>query len=227
MAEYTRGQAEFALISHFLNGQNGTGLTKKKLKTRAKRLLELDSAMSESENLPCAFVTENKGAQGGARVFLYENVFNIGLGLELLDAGFKQSEVVFLLQHSQEILYTAAQRIKKYPNAFRQAVSSADYPDLPKDMKDSNLADLRTFFIFQRLDRPNLVKGKKAPLFLLPKICFGIESLASEINDISYSQSKATIVELGNLGISLNNHLKQAPQIKRGRPKTGGDDDIK
>jgi len=214
MKFYTRGQVESALLNYLSQGD--PAVPEKVFRTRMKRLLEIDSQEAAATGMECAFVTDNPGDQGSERLFRAHDIFILGTGHELLDAGFKQSEVVFLLQHARKGLIREFAKLEKYPNAWRQNVSRENYPDLPADIKDKTLADLRVFFIFEKIDQPD--KFRK-PVIVSPKICRGLEALAGEIGEASWNRMKLTIVEIANLALFLRNFLENPPEIRRGRPR--------
>ncbi len=100
---YKRGQVEWALWRFFLQGRQVGPEQQKVFLTRIKRLLELDrgedlGAKTETPHARFAFADvapEGKGTDVDFRPF---NAFCLALALDLLDTGFKQSEIVFLLR---------------------------------------------------------------------------------------------------------------------------------
>ena len=105
---YGRGQAEWALWKGFIFGRNASDEVPKVFKTRVKRLLDVDrdsdfADISAPPTVRWSFVAPPEES-GGEALYSEVDVFCLGVGLDLLDAGFKQSEVVYLMRYLRKEL---------------------------------------------------------------------------------------------------------------------------
>ena len=108
-------------------------------------------------------------------------------------------------------------------------ISRKDYPpvsNLPTQTKNGKTyADARLFVVISKIEiRDNLPSGKaldhKAPLFLEPNYCDGIEQLGSILGEAMPGRRRiVTVVELTATAQAVAEFLPKAPSIRRGRPK--------
>ena len=228
-ASYRRGQLEWALWRWFGEGQ-GDDLPPKPFLTRIKRLLEIDRSDSVprgAEAVPAArfaFINQAPANKGTDVEFSAFNTFCLALGLDMLDAGFNQSEVVFVLRYIRNELEQEYQRALARPPIPRTFRPAEDIPDLPSfEDRGIRKADPRIFVI---LDKVELVErlptrkakgSKEAALIRKPVFGHGIEALREELHQLDYNHRRALVFEIAHTTVRVTELLKQAPEIKRGR----------
>ena len=96
---FKRGQVEWALWRAFTQYRSQGDVPPQIFRTRIKRLLDLDrdpgaDATKAASIAPFAFVAPVDGS-GVEAAYAPFDVFCLGLALDLLDVGFKQSEIVY------------------------------------------------------------------------------------------------------------------------------------
>ena len=158
---YKRGQVEWALWRAFtLTRSSGNG-PPPIFKTRIKRLLDLDreldvSSFGAEPASPHAFVEITNGGKGIEANYTPFDVFCLALALDLLDVGFKQGEIVYLMRHLRETLDGWFPKLVKRPSLIdRQSLLAKAHPKLPKiDRGDGRaaLADARVFLLLNRIE---------------------------------------------------------------------------
>jgi len=228
-ATYGRGQSEWALWKSFTFGRSASGEVPKVFKTRVKRLLDVDresdfADLSVQPPVRWSFVAPPEEA-GGEAAYAVADVFCLAVGLDLMDAGFKQSEVVYLLRFLRPELEARMPGLVQRPSL----ISRQDYPpvpDLPTQTENGKThADARLFVVISKIEiRDNLPSGKasdhKAPLFFEPDYCDGIEQLGSVLSAAMPDRRRVvTVVELTTTAQAVAEFLPKAPSIRRGRPK--------
>ena len=226
---YGRGQAEWALWKSFTFGRSSSGEVPKLFKTRVKRLLDVDRD-SDFADVPAppsvrwSFVAPPEDA-GGEAAYAEVDVFCLAVGLDLMDAGFKQSEVVYLLRYLRPELEARMPGLVQRPSLLARRDYRPD-PSLPTQTKSGkSFADARQFVIISKIEiRDNLPAGKasnhKAPLFLEPDYCDGVEELGAVLGDTMPDRRRVvTVVELTSTAQAVVEFLSKAPSIRRGRPK--------
>ena len=226
---YKRGQVEWALWRSFNFLRSGPEEPPQVFLTRIKRLLELDregESYEESEvpHSLYAFFDESPEGQGRDASYTPFNAFCLALGLDMLDAGFKQSEIVFLLRHIREELEEQFADILKCPPEPRQRIFAKHRPDCPSyEENGRQFADCRVFAVINKLEIKEIFPGLKGrlqgsqPLFLQPVFCRGIKGLQEELHKMNYNYRKALILELAHTAALVTEFLDEAPLVKRGR----------
>jgi hypothetical protein len=225
---YRRGQVEWALWRWFADVQDDD-LPPKPFLTRIKRLLEID----RSDNVPrgaetvpvVRFAFINQPANKGTDVeFSAFNAFCLAFGLDMLDAGFNQSEVVFVLRYLRNELEQEYERALERPPAPRMFGLAEDMPDVPSfEERGIRKADPRIFMILnkvelvERFPRWTAKGAKEAPLILKPVFRHGIEALRDELHELGYNHRRALVFEIAHAAVIVTDLLKKAPEIKRGR----------
>ena len=223
---YKRSQVEWALWGLFAqNPATDSNDIPSVFLTRIKRLIELDQA-TEEEGIPkqLAFVETKIWGQGRDQPYTHFNAFCLALGLDLLDAGFKQAEVVFLLRHLRRGIRDSFNAVQASPPALRSRLPADQRPKSPKYKKgDIEYADTRVFFHFERIEVREAFsdfRGKDAPkhpLIINPKVFFGIEALTKELDRMNMDYRKALILEVSETIVRLQQFLEEAPVTARGR----------
>ncbi len=194
---------------------------------RIKRLLEIDLDIGRSgskEPEATAFYSElpkGTGADVGYSAF---NAICLALGLDLLDAGFKQREVVSLLQAWRVDLQIWFEQVLRSPPVHRGKLLPSLRTNCPTYEKDGQLyADCRIYAVVEKVEMtevfsgdPNaLAKGK--PLIRKPRFCRGIQALSKELDSLPYRHRKAVVIEIAHTIVVVINWLAKAEVKKRGR----------
>ncbi len=226
---YRRGQVEWALWRWFADMQGGE-LPPKPFLTRIKRLLEIDRSDSVprgAEAVPVVrftFIDQVPANKGTDVEFSAFNAFCLALGLDMLDAGFNQSEVVFVLRYIRNDLKQEYERALKRPPTPRTFALAKDMPDLPSfEERGISRADPRIFMVLNKVELVERLptwkaKGTKgAPLISKPVFRYGIEALRDELHGLDYNHRRAFVFEIAHTAVIVTDLLKRAPVIKRGR----------
>lgn len=220
---YKRGQVEWAIWQALDSRHTRGNEPPQAFRTRIKRLLEIDRAAPEDS--PCfAFSDTPPEGQGVDVAFTPFDAFCLALALELLDTGFKQSEIVFLLQHIRAPLAEEFTWMTARPIPLRQPVPAEDYPDLQSYMHEGDrMADFRVFTLIQKVELKELrtpaanAMDANQPFIYQPAFYRGIEALTAAINRRSISFRKALVLELSTTATLIVRYLDEAPATRRGR----------
>lgn len=220
---YKRNQVEWAIWQLIVSNGNSGGKPPQAFRTRIKRLLDIDRSAPE-DSPGFAFSDGPAGGQGVDVSFTAFDAFCLALGLELLDMGFKQAEVVFLLQHIRSQLRGEFDWILSNKIAPGNAHAPADYPDLPTFTAGNRcLADYRVFTLIQKVElkelRPGAAEARNtdSPVIYQPPFYRGMGALAEGINYRDWSFRKALVLELATTAALVSKYLDEAPITKRGR----------
>ena len=219
---YRRGQVEWAIWQVMASDASKAGSPPKAFVTRIKRLLELDRA--ETEDRPgLAFTDTAPAGQGTDRAFTPFDALCLALALELIDMGFKQAEVVFLLQHCRKELSPVYEKIMRRPKPNRRRVHPRNDPDAPTyQVRGSRWVDRRFFMVIGKVEMTELFPRLEAqikagePVFLRPAYLEGVDKLASYLNE-RLGFRKSLVLEISGPAREVNAQLPLAPEIKRGR----------
>ncbi len=233
MAEetYGRGQVEWALWCSFARASFDTGDVPQIFRTRIKRLLEIDRDLdlSEAEVPPKAdyAFAPPPSAESGEVAYRAVDAFCLAIALDLLDAGFKQAEIVFLMRYLRPELQERFPNLLTPPSLIsRQRYRARDYPDLPsyKEGGDS-FADRRLFVILQKVELTEISPASSrrrhsGPIFLEPVCCKGVTVLGEKLHDTMPNRRRTvTVLEVAATAQAVQKFLTAAPVIRRGRPK--------
>ena len=233
MAEetYGRGQLEWALWRSFARLSSNTQDTPQIFRTRIKRLLELDRKLdlSDAEEQPKANYAFAPPQLAGSGEVAYRAVdaFCLTIGLDLLDAGFKQAEVVFLMRYLRSELQKRFIGLLAPPSLLSRGRHRAkDYPKLPAyEHRGHKWADRRLFVILKKVELKEIIpahlrKRHRGPVILEPVFCEGVTALGAKMHDIMPNRRRAvTVLELAATAQAVQAYLADAPVIQRGRPK--------
>ena len=230
---YGRGQVEQALWRTFKRGRSLQPETLPKVfLTRVKRLLDIDRDLDLSDRpvRPIdnfAFVAPPE-KRGGDVAFSTFDAFGLAVALDLLDMGFKQAEVVYLMRFLRVDLEESFQHLPAIPDLnARMQYRASDYPNLPTKKHGSvEYADARVFLLVRKLEiseawsSPKIAEHKD-PLFLEPEFCRGAVELTEALFEAMPDHSRVvTVVELTATAQSVFKTLEDTPEIRRGRPKS-------
>lgn len=222
METYKRGQVEWAIWQFMASEASKTDTPPKTFQTRIKRLLELDR--TEVEGRPgLAFTEMAPAGQGTDRTFTAFDAFCLSLALTLIDMGFKQAEVVFLMQHSREELSRPYQRAMRWPKPSRQRIHPRDHPEWPTyEIEGSRWVDLRLFMLIAKVEMtelfPQLKDRTKSddPIILRPAFLEGVDQLTAYFNK-RQAFRRSMVLEIGHTARKVTTWLTLAAEIKRGR----------
>ena len=229
---YKRGQVEWALWRYFsLCGPKAPAAPPIFL-IRIKRLLEVDwmqDTSQDSEVPHPRFAFRDGGGEGKGRDVSY-TVFHaccLALGLELLDVGFKQSEIVFLLRHLRETLQREFTHIENNPPVPRHRIRTGDRPNCPwYEEQGLKVADCRVYAVIHKVGFKEVfpgLKGRKPrrqPVFPTPVFCHGAAEVAKEMDKMNrheFHYRKAFVMELATMVVLVKQFLDEAPALPRGR----------
>ena len=229
---FGRGQIEWALWQTFAGLSARRGNPPQIFRTRIKRLLDIDrdpDLIGDAEVPPdadYAFVAP-PASEGGESEYHAADAFCLAVALDLLDAGFKQREVVFLMRYLRPELGRRFSGLLRPPSLVdRQLHRAKDYPHMPTfEHRGHRYADRRVFVVLQKLElteiRPGLAgKPRARPVFGAPIYCDGTDELGEHLSSAMPNHRRtATVVELAATAQSTQQWLSAAPVIRRGRPK--------
>ncbi len=233
MSEETfgRGQVEWALWRSFARARLNTGDVPQIFRTRIKRLLDVDRDLdlSGAEVPPEAdhAFAAPPSVEGAEAEYEAVDAFCLAIALDLLDSGFKQSEIVFLMRYLRPELEERFPALLGRPSLIdRQRHRAEDYPDLPSyENLGHRDADRRLFVVLQKVELTEIIpasaRGRPTgPVILEPVFCDGAEALGSALHEIMPDRRRAvTVLELAATAQAVQAWLAQAPIIRRGRPK--------
>ena len=135
---YRRGQVEWALWRAFTLARSSGEGPPPIFRTRIKRLLDLDrdldvSVFGAKPPCPFAFVEPSEGGSGTEAHYAAFDAFCLALALDLLDVGFKQGEIVYLMRHLRESLEDRFPDLLRRPSLIdRQRNLAKMHPKLPR-----------------------------------------------------------------------------------------------
>lgn len=228
---YGRGQVEWALWCSFVGSKRDIETVPKVFRTRIKRLIEIDKEldlkkMEVPPEADYAFAPP-PSAKSGEVAYSGVDAFCLAIALDLLDAGFKQAEVVMLMRYLRPDFQDRYPKLLESPLvSSRRRYSASKYPGLPSYKADGEYyADGRLFVVLQKVELTEIVPaslrpGHAGPIILEPVFCKGVVALAEEMSDIMPNQRRAVLVlEVTSTAETVHSFLSVAPDIRRGRPK--------
>jgi hypothetical protein len=233
MAEqtYGRGQIEWALWCSFARASFNTGDMPQIFRTRIKRLLDIDRDLdlSDAEVPPEAdyAFAPFPSSESGEAPYSAVDAFCLAIALDLLDAGFKQAEIVFRMRYLRPELQKRFPKLLELPSLIdRQRRRAQDYPDLPSyEDGGHRYADGRLFVILQKVELNEIIPDASGrhhaePVILEPVFCAGVTALGAELHDIMPNRRRtAMVLEVAATAQAVQDFLAKAPVIRRGRPK--------
>ena len=156
---------------------------------RIKRLLEIDrSGKSPQGSIRTGiakYAFHDRAPRGQGTDFDYSgfNAFALALGLDLLDAGFPQLEVVHLLRHIRNELVPC----------FNAALGDTG---LAKRGSSSHPAPVpQVFMLLDRIELVERYSGIRKPLALKPRFFAGTDAVAQEIAKLGRARRRVFILE--------------------------------
>jgi hypothetical protein len=225
---YTRGQMEWALwrqLNHV--GHDPIRPAPRVFGNRIKKLLDLDKASGGK-----VFSSGPAGWSPGSGVAVEYHrfgVFLMWLGLTLLDAGFKQSDVLFLLSHIKAPLRDEPyEYILKNPPSPGQMMFHSDRPNCPPHPVRQNHADCSVFLMIRKIElRECWNWAKDDPFIFGPRFCYGLTDLQKQMDRLNSEYPSTMVIELAEAITTLNGILENSPRIMRGRKRQASANEIR
>lgn len=219
---YKRNQVEEALWAVFATRYGGAKEVPSAFVTRTKRLLEIDRIEPVSRGSTYAFSEGPTGGKGSDSAFTGLNCTCLAIGLEMLDLGFKQREIVLFLRAHQQTIREEIDYMfmlgEGHPGRRKGHAGTATRRNDPHDA--------RLFMIVRKLELPNTAtkaaETRKAVSNVAQKPLFahGLKELAEKLDRLTKSGEayrSSIILEIGTLIEALLVHLAQSTAKKRGR----------
>jgi len=226
---YRRGQVEWALWRFSTLDLPGGDEPLSAFRARVKHLLQLDRSgalFASTEFCPPVAHALSWGQSLKTGIDAYFSAFDafcLAIALDLLRAGFKQSEVLLLIGHLRPRLGKPFADILENPPAFRSRLRLANRPE----PKDEGGDDRRVFLVIQRVECSEAfpaftTTGKQNPgaIFREPLFCLGIQELGAELGKMDHLFRRAIVLEIAHMAARVAEFLDQAPYVKRGRPSS-------
>lgn len=215
---FKRNQVEEALW-HYMSRDHTSQSPPTVFRTRIKRLLEIDRATSGTDEHPMAFADTAPKGRGNEVKFKEFDVFCLGIGLLMLNAGFKQAEIVVLLQHIRDELAKIWRDIQECPPEPRHRLPAKDRPQAPT-YKDGfvEYADTDVYLIVNSVELKEVFaeQDPKAPIIFMPFVCYGAEALGQKLRTNALSLPASFVMELSILAVRIQTFLGMAEPRLRG-----------
>lgn len=190
MKTYRRGQVEWALWR--VKSASKTAPAPAEFLTRTRRLLEIDRSEPAAERFfsPYAFSDDAPGGRGDEAAFQEIDALMLWLGLDLLEMGFKQQEVVKLLRLARAVV------LKRYGRDLKRG-----YDDLA----------VNELLMVPKVELSEHAWSPNARPFLV---------VAEDVADLVLDKKvrKAVVLAAGLAAFEVAEMLPQAPEVRRGRP---------
>lgn len=217
---FKRGQVEWAIWNWTLAGRPGSAEMPARLKARINKLLELDrrdaSLTSAKAQSQYAFLEKPPSGTGTDLELTAFDTFCLALGCNMLEFGFKQSEVVLLFRQIRTSLRPKFDQALAQPPS-RQRYFAHHFPDKPKNPRDPRFAEMSMFMVQERIETADMVE-EGTTLLREPDFYDGHSELAQHFEHFGMSQRRqAYVVEIAHTAFWISHALQQAPIIKRGR----------
>jgi len=219
---YRRGQAEWALWQLARSGRsNAPASIPAEFLARIKKLLDLDRghARKELASKVQAFVDADRGRASRDAEFESFDVFCLAIALDLVDAGFLQTEAIQLVRECRAELHGEFEWIiEHYPPATRARCLAKDHPDLPfYEEKGNRIADTCVYMITRKMAlTETLAKNIGAPAIVAPQFADGRTALAETVS-LSPLVRSALVIEIAGTAKLIEGFLARAPRVTRAR----------
>jgi len=191
---------------------------------KIKRLAELGVPLTDAERV---------GGPGADNSYTPYQAFELGAALKLIDAGFKQGEVAFVIKHIRSDLRRAYSDILDSHPAIRERLATEDRPKSPPCLVVAHgtteladpirryIADTSYWLTFRSLEFPQILdpRLKKRTLHLVPQFHRGLEALVKELQERAtmLADDHRFVLELSNLAVMITDALPQIQPAQRGR----------
>ncbi len=182
-------------------------------------LLELDR--NSGDGSAFAFFDVAPAGLGSEMQYSPFNVFCLALGLDLLDSGYKQSEIVFLLQRIRPELERQYKLVQRRPPAPPMHIPAEDRSAGPTyEHKGIAMADCSRFMVIRKVEMSELLSAKSGhePIFTKPEFFAGRARLCERLAKFGIDERLSLIVEIAELAVVVAQTLEETPARRRGRP---------
>lgn len=222
---YRRGQADWALWQLFRLGSGGAPESVPRgFCARIKKLLDLDRGQA-GLNLPVpghAFGKHKQERTSRDAQFTSFDVFCLGVALDLLDAGFLQTDAVAFIRGARVKLQKEFHLIiTHYPPVTRARRLAKDHPRLPSFVENgTRIADTRVYLATRKreLTEVRSMPGKvRGPYMTEPEFAHGRDELQNHLMSLSPYARSALVLEFGSTAKLIEAFLDRAPTINRAR----------
>lgn len=206
---FQRGQVDESLWALFRPDQSAAP---PRFLGRVRKLIDVDrkaevlSGAQSAHAAQHAFHTKSPRGQGYEAEFTAFDAFCLAVALDLLDLGFKQAEVVFLIRHIRAELERMFGAILRDPPAGRMTQAT----------------DKRVFMAVGKVElveRTGPSASASAPFILKPQFARGLEQASDLVDRLGYGERKTILLEIGNTAVLLCNALVETPVRPKGRPR--------
>ncbi|EDP61004.1 hypothetical protein BAL199_14592 [alpha proteobacterium BAL199] len=215
---FKRNQAEEALWRYLSRDHVGR-MPPPVFRTRIKRLLEIDRAEGTKNERAMAFADTAPEGRGHEVRFTEFDVFCLGVGLLTLNAGFKQAEVVMLLQYIRDFLKDIWANIQDSPPVPRQRPLPTDRPNAPTYKYEGvEYADTGVYLIVNSVELKEIypTQDPRKLMIFSPKVCYGADLLGQELRNTALSFPATFVLELSLMAIRVQRFLGEAEPRLRG-----------
>lgn len=220
MSHYKRSQVEDTLWPIFKIGA-APDHAPTEFRSRVNKLLNLDRLdQPDLAKLPLAFNDARAEGQGQDVPFTSFHAFMLGLGLELWNAGLRQSDVIYFLRHSREALkHQHGIVIAAMPKPENVLVKGKPVREVGgikiRDKRVYMLVSKRHFGEASPKSKPGSVER---PMIFVPQFVAGSEGLKTFFNKAPSDLRTWLAVEIAELAMRIEMSLAQTPPRRRGRP---------
>jgi hypothetical protein len=236
---YRLGQVEWALWKFSTLDLPSGDEPLKSFHARVKHLLRLDrcqvlfTSAESPPPVPYALSSAPTRGTGVDAAFTAFDAFCLAMAVDLLRAGFKQSEVVLLMGYLRLGLWKPFAGILSNPPPFKSRLTRGQQPG-SRTGDDKEGDDRRVFLVIQRVELSEAFpafatsgRGRKGPIFREPLICHGIDELRDQLGKMDHVFRRAIVLEIAHMAVRIAEFLDQAPLKKRGRPSSLINEDSK
>ncbi len=219
---YRRGQAEWALWQLARSGRPGARASiPPEFLARIKKLLDLDRGHARKELAAKEQAFADAGRERASRDAEFESfdVFCLAVALDLVDAGFLQTEAIELVRTCRSQLHDEFEWIvEHYPPVTRARRLAKDHPDLPfYEENGACIADTSVYMITRKIAlTETLVKKSPSAAIVAPHFADGRAALAQTLS-LSPLARSALVIEIAGTAKLIEGFLARAPRITRAR----------
>jgi hypothetical protein len=226
---YRRGQVEWALWKFSTIDLPSGDEPLSAFRARVKHLLQLDRSgtnLGHPADPPPVEYALSSGQPAGTGVdalFTAFDTFCLAIAMDLLRAGFKQSEVALLMMHLRPRLEAPFARILTTPPAFTSRLAKGAGPHSTQSSRGD---DRRVFLVIQQVEFSETFpafadlqsKRSKEAIHREPIICHGIDALRDKLDQMDHLFRRAIVLEIAQTAARISEFLEKAPLKRRGRP---------
>jgi hypothetical protein len=226
---YRRGQVEWALWKFSTLDLPRGDEPFSTFRARVKHLLQIDRSGQgrghPADPPPVEYALSSGRTEGTGfdATFTAFDAFCLAIAIDLLRAGFKQSEVFLFMIHLRPRLEGPFVEILRAPPTFSSRLARNAAGEIgegrPRD-------DHRVFLVINRVEFsetfpafPDMTqKRSKAPILPDPFFCFGVDDLRDKLDGMDHIFRRAIVIEIAHMAAKVAELLEQAPALRRGRP---------